>query len=149
MNIDKISSENENGNNANTVLATGFFKSIPLYPTKFHVDVWVCNNLDNLSKYFNKRYGASIEYYKEETYQNQTFTLVATEESELKGIKTIVVNIDSWDLGVIVHEMNHVIYHLSKICKLETDYNSQEWISYMLEYLFEQCQNDGSFQTCG
>ena len=146
--MEEIKSTNESSITADPLLCTGYFKSIPLYPTAFHVDIWVCSSLDNLCKYFNKRYGASIEYYKEETYQNQTFTLVATENSELKGIKTIVVNVDSWDMGVIVHELNHVIYHLSKICNLETDYNSQEWISCMIEYLFERCQNDGSFSTC-
>lgn len=132
----------------NHSLDTGFFKSIPLYPTDFYVDIWICNNLENLCRYFNKRYGASVEYYKEETAANQTATIVTTTDSEMKGIKTIVVNVDSWNMGVIVHELNHVIYHLSEICNLETDYNSQEWVSYMLGYLFERCQNDGSFIVC-
>jgi hypothetical protein len=132
-------------NKENELLSKGYFKSIPLYPTEFHVDVWICDDLDNLSVYFNKRYGASAEYYKEELSRNQVFTVVATSESELKGIKTIVANMDSWDAGTIVHELNHVIFHLSNICHLEIGYNSQEWVSYMIEYLFNRCKNDGSF----
>jgi hypothetical protein len=112
-------------NKENELLSKGYFKSIPLYPTEFHVDVWICD--------------------KEELSRNQVFTVVATSESELKGIKTIVANMDSWDAGTIVHELNHVIFHLSNICHLEIGYNSQEWVSYMIEYLFNRCKNDGSF----
>ena len=87
-----------------------------------------------------------FEYYKEETKPNSVWSLTSTDESELKGDKTIVMCIEGWDMAIIVHELNHVIYHLAKYCHLETNYDSQEWISYMLEHLFEQCQNDGSFK---
>ena len=134
--------------NNSKLLDIGLFKTIPLYPTLFHVDIWICNNPDNLSEYFHKRYGAGKEYHREKLQPNQTCTVVATQDSELQGIKTIVVNMDNWDNNVIVHEMNHVIYHLADICGLETGTQNQEWISYMLEYLFARCQNDGSFQKC-
>ena len=134
--------------NNSKLLDIGSLKTIPLYPTLFHVDIWICNNPDNLSEYFHKRYGAGKEYYREKLQSNQTCTVVATQDSELQGIKTIVVNMDNWDNNAIVHEMNHVIYHLADICGLETGTQSQEWISYMLEYLFARCQNDGSFQKC-
>lgn len=127
-------------------LKKGYFKTIPLYPTAFHVDIWVCSDLDNLCKYFNKRYGASIEYYQDEINENQTMTLVSTRKSELKGIRTIVVNVDSWNMSTIIHELSHVIFHLSKICGMETNYNSQEWFCYMLEYLYSNCQNDSTFK---
>ena len=130
------------------LLNIGFFKTVPLYPTLFHVDIWICNNQDNLCEYFHKRYGASKEYYREELQSNQTTTITATLDSQLKGINTIVVNMDDWDNTIVVHEMNHVIYHLAEICGLEISTKSQEWISYMLEYLFNRCQNDGSFQRC-
>ena len=122
------------------------FKEIKLLPTKFSVDVWICDNLELIAKCYNKRYGASQEYYKEETKPNCVWSITSTDESELKGDKTIVMCVESWDMPIIVHELNHVIYHLAKYCHLETNYDSQEWISYMLEYLFEQCQNDGSFK---
>lgn len=127
-------------------LKTGYFKTIPLLPTAFSVDVWVCSDLDNLCKYFNKRYGASIEYYQDEISENQTMTLISTRKSELKGKKTIVVNVDSFNMGTITHELGHIIFHLSKICGMETNYSSQEWFCYMLEYLYTNCQNDGSFK---
>jgi hypothetical protein len=130
------------------LLQIGCFKCIPLHPTLFHLDVWVCNDQDNLANYFNKRYGASVEYYLNENMPNATCSLTSTIDSELKGIRTIVVNVDSWDMGIIVHELGHVLFHLSKYSGLEIGQESQEWFCYMLEYLFEQCQNDGSFLIC-
>lgn len=134
--------------NNSKLLDIGFFKTIPLYPTLFHVDIWICSNLENLSECFSKRYGANKEYYQNELRPNQTTTIVATKDSELKGLKTIVVNMNDWDNNIVVHEMNHVVYTLAEICGLETGPKNQEWISYMLEYLFARCQNDGSFQKC-
>lgn len=146
--MDEIKSITEPPITADPLLCTGYFKSIPLYPTAFHVDIWVCNDQNNLAKYFNKRYGASVEYYLNENTPNAACTLTATMDSELKGIQTIVVNVDSWDMGCIVHELGHVLFHISKYCHLEIGQDSQEWFCYMLEYLFERCQNDGSFLTC-
>ena len=97
---------------------------------------------------FKSRLIEEQKQLEEKLQSNQTCTVVATQDSELQGIKTIVVNMDNWDNNTIVHEMNHVIYHLADICGLETGTKNQEWISYMLECLFARCQNDGSFQKC-
>lgn len=121
------------------------FKEIPLLPTKFHVDVWVCNDITLLPEKFHKRYGASIEYYKDALINNSVVSLISTPDAELQSTQRIVVTIDNFDTNVIVHESNHVVYHLSKHCNLETDYNSQEWHSYMLEYIFEQCIDEKSY----
>lgn len=120
-------------------------KEIPLYPTLFTVDVWVSNNQDELAKCFHKRYGASIEYYKEKTDADQVVSLTATNESEKNGHKCIVMNISEFNDSVIVHEINHVIHHLSEYTGIETTYEAQEWCSYMQEYLFDRIKNDGSF----
>jgi hypothetical protein len=105
----------------NDNISKGYFKSIPLYPTAFFVDVWVCNNQDNIGKYFNKRYGASAEYYKEDISNNQVCTLVSTDNSELKGYKAIVMRVNSWDNAIIVHELMHVIFYLAKETDIEVD----------------------------
>lgn len=131
-----------------TQINTGLFKTVPLYPTKFKLDIWVCDNLDNLAKYFNKRYGGSVEYYNEEIDPNQVCSIESAENSQLNGQRIIVMNINSFDLPVIVHELNHVIYHLAKYCNIEINYDSQEWTSYLLEYLFEHCQYDETFLSC-
>ena len=61
--------------NNSKLLDIGLFKTIPLYPTLFHVDIWICNNPDNLSEYFHKRYGAGKEYHRENNpgfYSNES-----------------------------------------------------------------------------
>lgn len=128
-------------------LEIGYFKEVRLIPTLFSVDIWVCSDSDNLAKYFNKRYGASTEYYKENYCNNAVEDITATESSEVGGEMRIVMHINSWDIPTIIHELNHVIHHLARRTGLGTNYECQEWTSYMLEYLFEQCQNYGTFKT--
>ena len=138
---------NASVNMSKNKLKIGYLKTIRLIPTLFIVDIWVCDDQDNLARYYSKRYGASPQYHIEQVSNNQVATIKSYRESELKGERRIVMNVDSWNMAYIVHEINHVVYHLAKECGIETNYESQEWISYMLEYLFEQCQNDGSFTT--
>lgn len=124
----------------------GLLKTIPLYPTEFRVDVWICDDKDKLCNHFHKRYGASIEYYEGDVTPNQVAVLNATDKSELKGETIIVMNVTSFKMPVIVHELNHVFYHLCKILLMDMTYDNQEWHSYMLEYLYSNCQDDGSFK---
>lgn len=118
------------------------FKSIPLLPTQYKVDVWICNNKSALASQFNKRYGASADYYNDILTPNQCSNIISTSTSELKGEHVIVVNIKAKIASIIIHEMNHVVYYLSKITGLELNYNSQEWHSYMLEYLYTECMKN-------
>lgn len=114
-------------------------KEIPLYPTKFFLDLWVSDDHELLSKRFSERYGAASDYYYEELSPNGVCTIESGKDTELKGETRIVMNIAEINHLVIVHEANHVLFHLSKQCGLEICWNSQEWTSYMLEYLFECC----------
>lgn len=119
------------------------FKEIPLLPTTFHVDVWICDDMKLLSEKFHKRYGASIEYYKEELIGNCVQSITSTVDAELKAITRIVMIVDDFTASIITHEINHVLHHLSDHCHIEI--TAQEWCSYMLEYLFEQCIDEKSF----
>jgi hypothetical protein len=124
----------------------GLIKTIQLYPTEFCVDIWICNNQKNLSNHFHNRYGASEEFYFEDTLPNQVAVINATDLSELKGETRIVMNVNSFDTSIIVHELNHVFYHLCKILHVELTFDNQEWHSYMLEYMFNNCKDDGTFK---
>lgn len=112
-------------------------KTIPLYPTHFRVDVWLANNLSLLAEQFHLRYGASAEYYENSLTPNQCMHLISTSESELKGEHIIVVNMKNPSCYTLIHEMNHVVYYLAKLTNVELSFDSQEWHSYMLEYLYE------------
>lgn len=118
------------------------FKTIPLLPTQFSVDVWICNDKSALANHFNKRYGASVDYYIDNLTPNQCMELVTTNKAELKSTHTIVVNMTALKAPVVVHEMNHVIHYLSKITGVEINQQCQEWHSYMLEYLFIECMKN-------
>lgn len=103
-----------------------YFKNIRLYPTEFEVDIWVCKDIEFLSKKFHDRYGASIEYYKDELRPNATQTVVSTLKSELKGDKIIIVNVETFNTGIFLHELNHVVYYLYNIIHADLHYSAQE-----------------------
>jgi hypothetical protein len=121
-------------------------KTIRLYPTLFCVDVWICNDLEQLSKCFHKRYGAKSKYYKKILTPNQTCIIDSTDESELKGHRRIVVNMSEYDVLVLAHEIVHVLYKLNKCTDLELTKDSQEWQAYLTEYILEQSINKKSYK---
>lgn len=122
------------------------FKTIPLHPTLFSLDVWVSRDKETLAKCFHERYGASVDYYIDEYKPNSVYRLTATKDSDWNGFKVIVMNVETFDLATIVHEINHVIFHLSAYTKIEICYESQEWVSCMMEYLFRHCADKKSFK---
>ena len=123
-----------------------YYKEVKLDPTHFCLDVWVCNSINLLSKYFNKQYGESVEYYKSNVDKNQVCNIVSKTKSILKGEKRIVMNIYNWNNDIIVHESSHVVFHIAEICGLSIDYNSQEWFCYMLEYINNNCNKKEGFK---
>jgi hypothetical protein len=127
-------------------LKEGVFKEVRLFPMHTMLDIWICNNQNNLCKQFSQRYGNSIEFWKEELGSNQVMTFKSTKDSDLKGETRIVMNITSIDLNVMVHEYNHVVYHLAAVCNFSLTDDSQEWHSYMLEYLLENSYSGGDFK---
>jgi hypothetical protein len=114
------------------------FKSIPLLPTKFSLDVWICDDLDELSAAFSVRYGASVEYYKGDLRPDAVEVISSTEASESRGDKVIVMNMQKLDAVIVLHEVIHVVFKLSKITGIEICQKSQEWVAYFVEYIYEE-----------
>jgi hypothetical protein len=114
------------------------FKEIHLLPTKFSLDVWVCDDLDELSAAFHVRYGASVEYYKGDLHPDAVQIIGSTRESECLGAKVIVMNISELDAGVVLHEVIHAVFKLSKITGIEICQKSQEWVAYFVENIYEE-----------
>jgi hypothetical protein len=121
-------------------------QTIPLLPTKFKVDVWLCNDLKALSSHYDKRYAIRSSVFWNNASLNQVSTIEAGMDSLLKGEKRIVMNINRLSHGTIVHECNHIYYHLCKCIHTDANYDSQEWHSYMLEYLFESIINKKNYK---
>lgn len=125
------------------------FKNVRLWPSEWTLDVFVAPFEDELAfcDLMHKRYGSSPEYYKEEMGQGKwVWSLSSTDESELKGSKAIVMKLRDFNLGVLVHELNHVLWHFSKNSGVQLNYDSQEWGSMLLEYLFNETQDPATYQ---
>jgi len=118
------------------------FKEVNLYPTPLLVDIWVGGYKDTISELFHKRYGADASYYRDTLTPNQVGWIVSTKDSHLKGARRLVLNVETFDTAILIHELNHVVYYLIEYCGLEF---SQEWISYTLEYLYNQCKDKNSY----
>ena len=128
------------------------FKEIKLLPTEFNLHAYVVgdryshsiiSNKDRrlLADVFHKRYGAESEYYYSDLDRvDSVQTLNTTVKSESKGSTTIVMVISPY-LKSLVHELIHVLWHLSHTSGLDMDYNSQEWQACMYEYLFTELKD--------
>lgn len=117
------------------------YKQIALLPTHFTLDVWICKDKEALCAAFSKKYSKSIEYIREELTPNQMWSFTGG------GYKHLVINVNSLDLGVIVHECTHAMFYLSNLCGIETKYESQEWVAYMMEYIFNQAKDFKSYEV--
>ena len=123
-----------------------YLKSVRLYPTLFYVDAWICRDNNKLAKIFHKYYGASVEYYKEDILDDYVSTVNSTNKSVFKGDKRIILKLYKMDIGTLIHELNHVYYHLCNTIMAKISYDSQEWHSYMLEYLYEELKSISKFE---
>ena len=114
------------------------FKRIPLLPTKFNLDVWICDDLQQLAESFHVKYGASVDYYKDELRPYATQILDSTVDSESKGEEIIVMTLIALDYAIVAHEITHVLFKLSEHLGIETSSKSQEWCAYFVGYVFDE-----------
>ena len=118
-------------------------RNIKMIPMGFSVDVWKGKNVNELAKCFQKRYGREADYYLERIYTDCCLTIHSKKKAELKGRSVVVVVIMIDKPHVIVHELYHALFHLSRLTGAEIKYNAQEWGARMLERLFKKsCQNE-------
>ncbi len=110
-------------------------KEIRLYPTQWMLDVWVCDDLDELAKSFAKVYGASVEHYQDMLSPNQVCWI-----GKPTGERRIVMNIEEANHAIIAHELIHVIFKLSDLSGIEVNQDSQEWVANLMHYLWEEME---------
>jgi len=113
------------------------YKEIRLVPTLFYLDVFI-GKTKELPKIFNNFYGASVDYYKDTITPLQVCTINSTHKSKFNGEIRIVLNVKNFDIPILFHEINHVLWHLHKLTGIELNYNSQEWSSYFLENIYNE-----------
>ena len=113
------------------------FKEIKLLPTLFTLDVFITNNVNKLVPIFEKRYGLTLQDM-EGTQINEVSIIDSGKKSELKGHTRICLIMGSFNIGTIIHEMQHIIWKLSKLTNIELNYDSQEWQACFMEYLYSE-----------
>jgi hypothetical protein len=113
------------------------FKTIQLHPTHFECDVWVTEISPKLVQLFKKRYGLR----KKDiiiTNENECSIVYSSDKSDLKGEIRILLILSELEAGLIIHESYHILKHLCKLTGVTTDYHSQEWSAYFLEYIYKE-----------
>ena len=111
-------------------------KTIPLIPTEFDLDVWVCNDESKLIKRFKKRYGGTKSEYYDIVTANCMLRFDSSEDSEMKGKTVFVMILQELKDHVIVHEIVHLLWQMNERIGIEMNANSQEWQAYMSDYVF-------------
>ena len=118
------------------------FKQIQLLPTEFTLDLWICSDIDNLHNGYAKKYNKSADFFKEELTHNCTYSFICNDR-----YRHITIAVNSLDLGTIVHEAVHSVYHLSQFCKVGVGLESQEWVACMVEYIFNHAKDFKSYEV--
>lgn len=127
------------------------FKEIQLSPSMFYVDVFIQKDRKKLLPIFNKRYGASEEYYDEKMSLDSVFDINCIDKSicrpecksTCEGHLRIVMVLESNAPYILVHELIHVLWHAAEAIGYGMNYESQEWQAVLYEYLFTECtKND-------
>lgn len=132
-------------------LNIGIYKSIRMIPTHINLDIYYCNNGDNLARYFAKKYGESYEYWRNKNiaYNDLTIAEIAPNyDGDISNKQRIVIKLEEFKYSKILHEINHVYYSICKIIGMDLNQKSQEMHSYYLGYLFDECTNINSFKSC-
>jgi len=115
------------------------FESLRLIPTQFKLDVWInWNKKESLCKKMSSRYGIGYDFLMGDISQNEVSTVTTSDDCELPNKQLILLILHDDNDAVLVHEIEHIFQHIAKICGLGIDYDSQEWIAYFKEYLFEE-----------
>lgn len=114
-------------------------KTFNLEPTIFKLDLIYYDNdrnsMSNLLKLYKSRYGI-VDKEEDFWYKNHVSTIKSGEDSKLEGETVISMFITNSDLGVLVHECMHVLFHLYKCAGIEIDYEAQEWCAIFIEKVF-------------
>lgn len=132
-------------------LNIGIYKSIKLIPTHINLDIYYCNNTDNLARYFSKKYGESYEYWRNcdlGSIPGYCLRIPINYDGDISNDLRLILLLNEFSYSNLVHEINHVYYHICDIIGMKLNQKSQEIHSYYLDYLFDECVNINSFKSC-
>lgn len=107
-----------------------YFKRIPLHPTLFELDVWVCEEKEPIASGAAEMYGETREHYEEKMQHEMCCWLVDKE-----GTKRIVIFLQKIVPEFAAHEALHATWQLAKFVGFKYSHKNQETQAYFLEYI--------------
>jgi hypothetical protein len=110
-----------------------------LYPTRYTLDLWLTNDRRDLADAFNKRYGASKEYYMDEL-ANTDFaaTISPANLAEIKETRLVCVIENYHNMRTIEHEAAHLVFKLFDVVGQQVCDEIQEMFAIYLEYICDR-----------
>lgn len=118
------------------------FKELVIDSLFSRVHVWVSSDFVFLDKAFYDKYGRD---FRELGIKDVKCTTVFN----WGGGTVVAIVIPNTDLGVLIHELNHAFYFLCKMKDLPTNFESQEWHSYYLQWFFNFFKDITTYQKIG
>ncbi len=110
-------------------------KQIKIHPSEWHLDIIVGKNKKEINEFCKKRYGLDDFY----DMPNECSSIDSGKDSSLKGERRVVILLEKLsNKPVIVHELIHALWHLTKRIGYEMGYDSQEWQAILYEYLYTE-----------
>ena len=128
-------------------MAKLLLKEIPILPSAFKLDIIICSSVETIANFANKRYGATVDYYRESISLNSCNQLNSTDASELKGHTRTVVILRRKSLDVMAHELIHALWFLASNIGYEMTYESQEWQAVLYEYMLREAMKSDYVQV--
>lgn len=113
------------------------FKQIKLIPSEFILDVWIGRNYDVLNKY-NKFYNLTGEDMIGKT-ENWVDTIYFLPKNGKRNTTRICLKITSLqNKKVLVHEIIHILWHLSTVVGYKMVNDSQEWQAVLADWIYTE-----------
>lgn len=110
-------------------------KQIRLYPTNMYCTLIIGEDTEKVNQILQETYGVK-EDFTEFLDSAGTFTVEIPQNG--KYVKTILCYLKDFDNQEFVHEATHVVQHLSDVCNLNINYQTQEMMAYYMSYLAEE-----------
>jgi hypothetical protein len=123
-------------------MATLHFKRIPLHPTLFELDVWVCEEKEPICEAASKLYGETPEHYDAEVQHEMCCWL-----EDKEGVKRIVIFLNKIQPEFVAHEALHATWQLAKFVGFRYSHKNQETQAYYIEYIVRNILGIGASDT--
>lgn len=122
-------------------------KIIELLPSRWTLDVIVSRSEEDVRNHLLGNYGIHEEYvYDGGKHVNSVVTISTGLDTKYKGESRVLLILESNNKPhIVVHEIIHVLWHLSKHSGIDMHYHSQEWQAMMAEYLFTEITNSKGY----